>query len=116
MSLVKEKEKYIKKLVGIYNRCNDKQLRIKVKGYYGDKGSFDCSRYNIMICTIEKSNSLVNNLVRQGGAYKLGCVVIDEMHALGDKDRGYHLEILIRLVLRLYNYSPLWSSIFFRCV
>ena len=31
--------------------------------------------------------------------HQLGIVVIDEMHVLGDKQRGYHLEILIRLVI-----------------
>jgi hypothetical protein len=45
---------------------------------------------------LEKANTIVNALIRQGLSHTIGCVVIDEMHVLGDKDRGYHLEILVR--------------------
>ena len=48
------------------------------------------------LISLEKANTIVNALIRQGLSHLIGCVVIDEMHVLGDKDRGYHLEILIR--------------------
>lgn len=96
VSLVKEKERHFKKLVHIYNCSLDKRSRLKVRGFHGDKSTLACFKCDILICTIEKSNMIVNSLVRQGYAHKLGCVVVDEMHCLGDCDRGYHLEILIR--------------------
>ena len=52
VSLVKEKERHMKQLVRIYNRLRDKGDRCRVKGYYGEKGSYDCSRHDIIICTI----------------------------------------------------------------
>jgi DNA polymerase theta len=98
ISLVKEKEKYFSKLVHLYNCSVDRRDRLRVKGFYGDQGAMTCFKYDILVCTIEKSNMVVNTLVRQGYSHKLGCVIIDEMHVLGDRDRGYHLEILIRYI------------------
>jgi DNA polymerase theta len=97
VALVKEKEKYMKRIVRLYNMAQlDRTRRVRIKAYHGDAGPFSCSRYDILICTIEKSNGLLNTLICQGLSHKLGCVVIDEMHLLGDRDRGFHLEILVR--------------------
>lgn len=97
VALVREKEKYMKRLVRLYNLSqSDRTRRIRIKAYHGDTGPFSCSRYDILVCTIEKSNGLLNTLICQGLSHRLGCVVIDEMHLLGDRDRGYHLEILVR--------------------
>ena len=56
------------------------------------------------MCTIEKVNALINSMLsspiskkNQGfGIMQLGCVVVDELHMMGDCSRGYLLEILIR--------------------
>lgn len=111
VSLVKEKEKYFKKLVHLYNCSLDKRDRIRVKGFYGDVGALSCVKFDILVCTIEKSNLVVNTLVRQGYAHKIGCLVVDEMHTLGDKDRGYHLEILVRYVSLSHFWFNLTSTL-----
>jgi replicative superfamily II helicase len=96
VSLVTEKEKEFKRLVMIYNRTKPISERIRVKGYHGESKSIGKLKEHIIICTIEKANSITNALISRGFLNQLGCVVVDEMHVLGDFNRGFHLEILIR--------------------
>ena len=96
ISLVKEKERYFKKLVHIYNCSVSRYDRIRVKGFYGDQGVGGCHKTDVIVCTIEKANLVVNGLIRRGYAHLIGAVIVDEMHVLGERDRGFHLEILIR--------------------
>ena len=97
VSLVAEKEKQFRRLLARYNRSIDKSQRIKVKAFYGDN-SFHKSKPNerILICTIEKANSIINGLLSTVQIRTVGCIVIDEMHTLGDPQRGFLLEILVR--------------------
>lgn len=53
---------------------------------------------DIAVCTIEKANSLVNRLMEEKKLSSLTCVVIDEMHMIGDPNRGYLLELLLTKV------------------
>jgi DNA polymerase theta len=106
VSLVLEKVNYFKKLLLRLNRNRPKSQRIKVHAFYGDQ-SLNHHKYHVLICTIEKANGLVNSFIMTGMADRLGCVVMDEMHALGDSFNGYLLEILVRqvqvLVVLLYK-------------
>lgn len=96
VSLVTEKERYFKRLLTIYNRSQPVQERVKVRGFYGDQGGSRSYKENILICTIEKANGIFNSLTMRGKAGRLGCLVFDEMHVLGNTFNGYLLEILIR--------------------
>lgn len=98
VSLVIEKERYFKKIANHYNRLKAKRDKVMVKGYHGDIGLHGALKENIIICTIEKANLIINNIILRHQADRIGCIVIDEMHTLGDSFHGYLLEILVRWV------------------
>jgi replicative superfamily II helicase len=103
VSLVMEKEKQLKSLAYYYNsfdKSNKKGCKIKVASYYGDKNwNKDGLRENIIVCTIDKANNILNTLVLRGSIQRLGSVIIDEIHTLGESFNGFLLEVLIRSVI-----------------
>ena len=71
-------------------------LHFNVEGYYGVQGRFPApSAPTIFVCTIEKANSLYNHLVEEGRHSRLRCVVVDELHMVGETRRGPILELLL---------------------
>ena len=96
VSLVLEKSIHFKKLLKSYNKTKGITDKIIVKAYYGDVTGKKGFRFgHIIICTIEKANSVINTIITKSSANTIGCVVIDEMHTLGDQFNGFLLEILI---------------------
>eukprot|EP00116_Pleurobrachia_bachei_P000092 sb/3460354/ len=89
VSVAGEKTRYLEGLLEL--------TRIKVGGFFGTKsppGGF--GRIHIAVCTIEKANSIVNRLAESGElSEQIGCVVVDELHMVGDSSRGYLLELLL---------------------
>ncbi|EDW42404.1 DNA polymerase theta [Drosophila sechellia] len=72
----------------------------RVEGFYGGytpPGGFES--LDVAICTIEKANSIVNKLMEQGKLETIGMVVVDEVHLISDKGRGYILELLLAKIL-----------------
>ncbi|KAL8575274.1 hypothetical protein ACOMHN_001819 [Nucella lapillus] len=65
---------------------------------------------DVAVCTIEKGNSLVNRLMEEGNMDTLGVVVIDELHMVGDSNRGYLLELLLTKVCYMSRKSRQSSS------
>jgi replicative superfamily II helicase len=49
----------------------------------------------VIYCTIEKANQLYNRLLEKKQLTKVTQVLIDEMHLIGDEQRGYLLELLL---------------------
>lgn len=95
VSLVVEKHHDIQRLLNIYNRSKPKNERVHVKSFHGESKFNRKLQEDILICTIEKANTVVNALIASGQIFQLGCVIIDEMHVIGDASRGYNLEILV---------------------
>ncbi|XP_075244842.1 DNA polymerase theta-like [Convolutriloba macropyga] len=88
VSVVREKVYYMKKLF--------KKLGIRVEGFMGgEQPNGGLTVCDIAICTIEKANSLVNRLIADGALGALGMVIVDELHMVGDPNRGYLLELLL---------------------
>ncbi|KMQ92613.1 dna polymerase theta-like protein [Lasius niger] len=88
VSVVREKMYYFQDLLS--------DIGIRVEGFMGGTvphGGFAAT--HVAIATIEKANSLVNRLMEENDLSSLGAVIIDELHLLGDPNRGYLLELLL---------------------
>ncbi|XP_050459690.1 DNA polymerase theta [Cataglyphis hispanica] len=88
VSVVREKMYYFQDLLS--------DIAIRVEGFMGGSvppGGFAAT--HVAIATIEKANSLVNRLMEEDDLSSLGAVIIDELHLLGDSNRGYLLELLL---------------------
>jgi len=69
---------------------------ICVRGFHSgaqSKEGFD--DVDIAVCTIEKANSLINQLSDNKELERLCLVVVDELHMIGDAHRGYLLELML---------------------
>ncbi len=56
-----------------------------------------------MLCTIEKANNFINKLIEDKKQDILATVVIDELHLIGDANRGYLIEVMLT---KLINACP----------
>ena len=98
VSVAEEKADYLQ---SIFN-----PVGVKVGGFTGNqspKGGFNS--VDIAICTIEKANSLVNNILMKKTVEDLGVVVVDELHMIGDGQRGCLLELLLSKILYIESVS-----------
>eukprot|EP00736_Rhodelphis_marinus_P010047 Rmarinus@m.17058 len=86
VSICVEKVKYFKTIL--------EPKRCKVKGFYSSQGGDDKDA-DLMVCTIEKANGIVNRIIEEERLDHLGMVVVDELHMMGDRSRGYILELLL---------------------
>ena len=107
VSLVLEKEKYFKKILSFYNKNNKPRDKIKAKGFHGELGAGGMLKVSedIIVCTIEKANGILNSFISRGRVDRIGCIVIDEMHTLGHSFNGFLLEMLISKVRYLESKS-----------
>ncbi|KAK9789408.1 hypothetical protein WJX73_009184 [Symbiochloris irregularis] len=79
-----------------------KSTGCKVRGYFGagETGTpLAPWQETVAVCTIEKANMTVNKLIQEGRVGELTCVVIDELHMVGDEARGLALETLLTKLL-----------------
>ncbi|KAJ1504250.1 hypothetical protein HMI56_001721 [Coelomomyces lativittatus] len=51
--------------------------------------------WDIAVCTIEKAVVLINRLLEEERMNELGCLCIDELHMIGDAQRGYLIELMV---------------------
>jgi len=47
------------------------------------------------VATLEKANHLITQLSEENALGMLSCVIIDELHMVGDEHRGYQLELML---------------------
>ncbi|XP_041447673.1 LOW QUALITY PROTEIN: DNA polymerase theta [Drosophila obscura] len=100
ISVVREKTFYLQDLLT--------PAGYRVEGFFGGytpPGGFDS--IHVAICTIEKANSIVNKLLEQGKLDVIGTVVVDEVHLISEKGRGYILELLLAKILYMSRKNAL---------
>ena len=99
VSLVLEKEKYLKGLFSTYNKMRLAHARIRVHALHGANGTHHIRsllKKNILICTYEKAAHIVNMMIMYGiKRDAIGCCVVDEFHHIGSKFNGPTLEGLL---------------------
>ncbi len=98
-SLASEKYKSFRKRYEKYGV----KVAVSVGDY--DKDDRYLNNYDIIITTSEKADSLIRHsaeFIRQ-----VSCIVIDEIHLIGDTDRGPTLEILITLLKEMLPNSQI---------
>jgi DNA polymerase theta len=89
VSAVAEKVAWFKRLFRPFKR-------LKVGGYYSNaRTRFPIERADVAICTIEKANAAINKMVEDQSLKDIGIIVVDELHLIGDENRGYLLELLL---------------------
>lgn len=70
-----------------------------IEEYCAGKGSIPCTKRHkknvIYICTIEKGAILFDSLYETNRLNEIGLIVVDELHLLGDNQRGYILESML---------------------
>ncbi|GMH38125.1 hypothetical protein BSKO_06009 [Bryopsis sp. KO-2023] len=89
ISLCREKARHLEKLLEPTGKI--------VRNHFGVEGSREIFRPDtgVLVCTIEKANLLVSRMVEEESLNRLGMVVVDELHMVGDENRGYLLELLL---------------------
>ncbi|XP_070182713.1 helicase POLQ-like [Littorina saxatilis] len=82
------------KMISLQRLYQDAGVRVGgFMGSHSPAGGFHS--LDVAVCTIEKGNGLVNRLMEENRIDELGVVVIDELHMVGDSNRGYLLELLL---------------------
>jgi len=78
------------------------EMNIGVKAFHGDGGDVSgnvlTEDVQIAVCTIERANILLTQLLDEGREDQLKMVVIDEIHMLSDAHRGFLLEVMLSKV------------------
>jgi len=73
---------------------------VSVEAYFGFVGRMPVApQPHLLVCTMEKASGVVNHLLETNRLSELGMVVVDEIHMLGDRDRGHVLEATLAKVL-----------------
>jgi len=71
-------------------------MHIGVRPFHGDDGgSTLTSDIDVVVCTIERANILLNTLLDEKRENELSMVIVDEIHMLSDDSRGFLLEVLL---------------------
>ncbi|KAL9642727.1 hypothetical protein ABK040_009805 [Willaertia magna] len=63
--------------------------------------SYEDDNEKVMVCTIERANSILNNLIKTDRINEISIIVIDELHHIKDKERGYLLELILTKLMFL---------------
>lgn len=91
-ALASEKYQELKKLESL-----GLKVGISIGDY--DSGTSVLSRYDVLVCTSEKADSMIRH--DPGMLFTLGLIVADEVHLVGDPNRGSRVEMVLSAALHL---------------
>lgn len=91
-ALASEKYQELKKLEAL-----GMKVGISIGDY--DSGPSILSRYDVLVCTSEKADSMIRH--DPGMLYSLGLIVADEVHLVGDSTRGARVEMVLSAAMHL---------------
>jgi len=102
-AIATEKYHYLRVLENI--NTIDKKIRIKIATSDYDSSGTELSDADVIILTNEKMDSVI----RHGAEWisDVGLFVIDEVHLLGDRERGPTLEMILTKIRKIYSQSQL---------
>ena len=102
-AIATEKYEYFEALNGI--NIDDRKIRIRVSTSDYDSSGIELAKADIIVLTNEKMDSII----RHGAEwiYKVGLFVADEVHLLGDRDRGPTLEMMLTKIRKMYTQSQI---------
>ena len=74
-------------------------MKLKVGSFYAARGALPLSQGpQLCIATIERAFGLVASLADERRLHELGLVVVDEIHFVGEPNRGAGLELLLSII------------------
>lgn len=91
-ALASEKYQELKKLEAL-----GLKVGISIGDY--DSGPSILNRYDVLVCTSEKADSMIRH--DPSMLYNLGLIVADEVHLVGDPNRGSRVEMVLSSALHL---------------
>ena len=102
-AIATEKYEYFRALDRI--NIDDRKIRIRVSTSDYDSSGIELAKADIIVLTNEKMDSII----RHGAEwiYKVGLFVADEVHLLGDRDRGPTLEMMLTKIRKMYTQSQI---------
>ena len=102
-AIATEKYQYFGAIEGV--NINGRKVRIRVSTSDYDSSGIEVANADIIILTNEKMDSII----RHGAEwiYKVGLFVADEVHLLGDRDRGPTLEMMLTKIRKMFTQSQI---------
>ena len=102
-AIATEKYHYLRVLENV--NTIDKKIRIKIATSDYDSSGIELADADVIILTNEKMDSVI----RHGAEWisDVGLFVIDEVHLLGDRERGPTLEMILTKIRKIYPRSQL---------
>jgi helicase len=102
-AIATEKYHYLRVLENV--NTIDKKIRIKIATSDYDSSGIELADADVIILTNEKMDSVI----RHGAEWisDVGLFVIDEVHLLGDRERGPTLEMILTKIRKIYPQSQL---------
>jgi len=102
-AIATEKYEYFGALDSVNIDARKIRIRLSTSDY--DSSGIELAKADIIVLTNEKMDSII----RHGAEwiYKVGLFVADEVHLLGDRDRGPTLEMMLTKIRKMYTQSQI---------